>query len=389
MLAHRATSPSLRSNFEAALSSPARSPQRESFTIEMSDVLLPASDLESELFGAPQDSGATVVSASSSEDVEPAARKPRTRKSRKASAVIVGDAATAITTQPVPEFLCHLFTMLREPSYAGLISWQVPTEDEPERIGAGIAGIGKIVVHQPEALQEDVLGKYYRHSKYASFQRQLNYFGFKKRLHNGKKGKLSPCSYIHELLSEDVASLFSLKRRPPSRKRASQDMDDAASLSSLEEPLPSTETTRSGRVSKKRRLSTKKSDKKKGKKERRGRGQHGKQQIVVSSVPLQVQAEEYAAPAHTGSAPSYVRRVSDSSAAPTPRPAYKAKLPVAQPTLIEMLSTSLPPSDVLFDDDVDSLVDSIVDDDAPAYVTDNGRYHHAFDSSLVELAMLY
>ena len=57
-----------------------------------------------------------------------------------------------------------------------------------------------------------------------SFLCQLNYFGSKKRLHGGKKGKLSPCSYSHDLLSKDICSLFRLKRRPPSRKRAAEDV---------------------------------------------------------------------------------------------------------------------------------------------------------------------
>ena len=151
--------------------------------------------------------------------------------------------APIAASHPVPEFVCHLYSMLLESSFSDLISWIVPTEDEPAHMGGGISGIGKIVVHNPEALQDGVLGTYYRHSKYASFQRQLNYFGFKKRLHSGKKGKLSPCSYIHESLTADMGSLFTLKRRPPSRRRPSSEVSVSTLTSTPESDSTDNETT--------------------------------------------------------------------------------------------------------------------------------------------------
>lgn len=126
---------------------------------------------------------------------------------------------TAPPTHPVPEFLCHLYSMLNDPALMGLIRWIVPSHDETTDRGGGKGGVGKIVVHNPTRLQDEVLGKYYRHSKYSSFQRQLNYFGFKKRLHGSKKGKMCPCSFVHEMLGSSPQSLLNLKRRPPSGKR--------------------------------------------------------------------------------------------------------------------------------------------------------------------------
>lgn len=116
-------------------------------------------------------------------------------------------------THPVPEFLCHLFSMVTDPALSHLISWAVPTQNEPDNCGGGFENIGKVVIHDPKTLQDFILGKYYRHSQYSSFQRQLNYFGFKKKIHGGKKGKLCPCSYVHEGLGTEPSTLFSLKRR--------------------------------------------------------------------------------------------------------------------------------------------------------------------------------
>jgi len=69
---------------------------------------------------------------------------------------------------------------------------------------------GKIDVHNPHKLASDILHRYFRHSKYASFQRQLNYFGFRKL---AGKGKMSPCSYINDAATMDIRSLLTIKRK--------------------------------------------------------------------------------------------------------------------------------------------------------------------------------
>ncbi|KAL3817198.1 hypothetical protein ACHAXA_007741 [Cyclostephanos tholiformis] len=114
---------------------------------------------------------------------------------------------------PIPEFLCHLYSMLNDPSLSDIMLWEVPSVDESNIPGGGIVGIGKIVVLDPMRLQNEVLGKYYRHSQYSSFQRQLNYFGFKKKLHGSRKGKLGPCSYVHDSIGFELESLLGIKRR--------------------------------------------------------------------------------------------------------------------------------------------------------------------------------
>lgn len=93
----------------------------------------------------------------------------------------------------VPEFLYQLIKMLTD-NHREVIEWSN----------------GKIEVHNPHKLESDVLNKYFRHSKYASFQRQLNYFGFRKL---AGKGKMAPCSYVNELATTDLRSLLKMKRK--------------------------------------------------------------------------------------------------------------------------------------------------------------------------------
>lgn len=94
---------------------------------------------------------------------------------------------------PVAEFLYQLTKMLTDDNNE-IIEWVD----------------GRIKVHHPERLEAEVLHKYFRHSKFASFQRQLNYFGFRKI---AGKGKMSPCSYVNESATSDIRSLLVIKRK--------------------------------------------------------------------------------------------------------------------------------------------------------------------------------
>lgn len=101
--------------------------------------------------------------------------------------------AEIVSNTSVPEFLYQLTKMLTD-EHRDIIEWSN----------------GKIEVHNPTKLEKEVLNQYFRHSKYASFQRQLNYFGFRKL---AGKGKMAPCSYVNENATSDLRSLLRMKVR--------------------------------------------------------------------------------------------------------------------------------------------------------------------------------
>lgn len=118
---------------------------------------------------------------------------------------------------PIAEFLYQLTKMLTDDN-SEIIEW----------------ADGRIKVHYPERLEGEVLHKYFRHSKFASFQRQLNYFGFRKI---AGKGKMSPCSYVNEAATSDIRSLLLIKRKTngsAARKAAMQQRAAAAAAMSTQ-----------------------------------------------------------------------------------------------------------------------------------------------------------
>lgn len=108
--------------------------------------------------------------------------------------------STLPSTNTVPEFLYQLSKMLTD-NNRDTIEWSN----------------GKIEVHNPHKLQTNVLNRYFRHSKFASFQRQLNYFGFRKL---AGKGKMAPCSYVNDATTREVGSLLTIKRKVGNEPKA-------------------------------------------------------------------------------------------------------------------------------------------------------------------------
>lgn len=143
---------------------------------------------------------------------------PKTKKKKKAVTDKKKDAIE------VYEFLNKLVSMVNDPSISQFISWSVPTTNDSDE--GGIEHVGKVVVLDPQGLQDNVLGKHFKHSQYSSFQRQMNYFGFKKKMHKDK-GKLNPCSYVHEGLGKEPSSILTLRRRQKGDKESAPSEDAA------------------------------------------------------------------------------------------------------------------------------------------------------------------
>ena len=74
---------------------------------------------------------------------------------------------------------------------------------------------GDIMIPDPAALERNLL-KYYKHSKYASFQRQLNNFGYRRQFALGG-GDAAETVYERQGASENLDDLLSL--RPVKKKK--------------------------------------------------------------------------------------------------------------------------------------------------------------------------
>ncbi|GLE03598.1 hypothetical protein PINS_up012500 [Pythium insidiosum] len=149
----------------------------------------------------------------------------------------------------VPKFLRFLFQML-EYEDRSVICWS----------HKGTA----FQIRQPEELARNVLPKYFKHNKVSSFQRQLNYFGFKK----WTKTQTNICTFSHpHFIRGEKEKMRLIKRKERSSRTSSDDAKgDAITVATAEilaeddgsddprgrEAEPEPERTDSTRVSAKR-----------------------------------------------------------------------------------------------------------------------------------------
>ncbi|KDO24854.1 hypothetical protein SPRG_09686 [Saprolegnia parasitica CBS 223.65] len=96
----------------------------------------------------------------------------------------------------VPTFVQSLYTMLAVEDPA-VLAWT----------GDGLA----FEIRDQDKLATSILPRYFRHAKYPSFQRQLNYFGFRK----WSKQKAAVCTYGCPFFTRDAPQLLPhVSRRP-------------------------------------------------------------------------------------------------------------------------------------------------------------------------------
>jgi hypothetical protein len=107
---------------------------------------------------------------------------------------VVTSTPTGMVRSPpsIPEFLYQLIRMLKNEANWNIIQW----------------GPACIIVHDPVRLENELLHLYFRHSNFSSFQRQLNYFGFRKV---AVKGRMTPCRFVRDDITEDLNSLLLIK----------------------------------------------------------------------------------------------------------------------------------------------------------------------------------
>jgi len=92
----------------------------------------------------------------------------RARRERKPAV-----ATSSPVTRAPPDFLTKLVEILESEECLNIICWEE----------------GKIHIKSTSRLCNEILSKYFRQSKFSSFQRQLNYFGFKKLKGGGRGGE--------------------------------------------------------------------------------------------------------------------------------------------------------------------------------------------------------
>ncbi|WVF71910.1 hypothetical protein IAT40_006720 [Kwoniella sp. CBS 6097] len=134
-----------------------------------------------------------------------------------------------------PTFLTKLYGILDQAEYSHIIRWDETGE--------------AIIIENPEELADKILPVVYRQSRFASFSRQLNIYGFNRKLslRHVERGICDPdaSTWSHPFLKRDStkAQILSFKRRVP--PRPSQAQKRRMSMSMQDEGLSPTSSEHS------------------------------------------------------------------------------------------------------------------------------------------------
>ncbi|XP_076800939.1 heat shock factor protein 1-like [Clavelina lepadiformis] len=119
----------------------------------------------------------------------------------------------------IPTFLLKLLNLLQEPEFHDSVSWN--------KDGTSF------IVHDQANFAKNVLPKYFKHNKFASFVRQLNMYGFRKvtTITQGSLTAHQEAIEFHHpcFLRDDQSSLLSIKRKVTQTSNK-QSLDDVGQL---------------------------------------------------------------------------------------------------------------------------------------------------------------
>lgn len=145
----------------------------------------------------------------------PAKRARVSKKSKSSSALDAPSSqlAAAAAACKVPKFLRSLYAILQTED-PRVIAWVQNQELKPNSVTA-------FHILEMERFEAEVLPKYFKHKKFASFQRQLNNFGFRKWTKTQSSGV---CTFSHNCFPPDLSAAASsnLSIRDQWRQKSSQ-----------------------------------------------------------------------------------------------------------------------------------------------------------------------
>ena len=101
----------------------------------------------------------------------------------------------------IQPFIKKLLQLFDDSGLSNIIIW--------EEVG----NYGLITIIDPERLENEVLPKYYRHTRTSSFIRQLNIHGFKKVFKRREKTSANSLVYVNKYFLRSQQSLYYLIRR--------------------------------------------------------------------------------------------------------------------------------------------------------------------------------